>query len=235
MDRIGWEPIWKSDRIPPRYASFAAPDVNVVEWADSLPPRASVLDLGCGAGRHVIYLSERGFQVAGSDIAPSGLRRTQAACAERGVTFYGNVCDMTALPWADSTFDAVLSTSTIHHALRADLQRAIDEVWAVLKVGGLFLLDLPCTDTWDYKHLRAGIVTGSHREVEPNTFIELQPDDIDGYLPHHYCDEADLRDLLGQYKIVRLWPALRPAPPELGEGQVGKWVAWAQKLTQATR
>jgi hypothetical protein len=73
-------------------------------------------------------------------------------------------------------------------------------------------------------------------EVEPNTFVDrrAEPEDIDGYLPHHYCDEADVRDLLRRFTVVRLRAALHPAPPQLGEGKLGKWVAWARKAGQAT-
>lgn len=237
MNRIGWEPIWASEQIPSRYTSFAPPNDTVVEWANSLPPGAAVFDLGCGAGRHVTYLGGRGFQMAGSDIAPTGVQRTYTACAERGLAFDGRVCDMTTLPWPDETFDATLCTSTIHHALRANIQQAIAEVWRILKPGGLFLLDFPCTDTWDYQSQRAGVVAGHQLEVEPNTFVNprLDSEDIDGYLPHHYCDEADVRDLLRHFTLVRLWPALRPVLPELGQGLDGKWVAWARKTVQATQ
>jgi tellurite methyltransferase len=132
MNRMGWEAIWNSERIPDRYATFAAPNDSVIEWADSLPPGAFVLDLGCGVGRHVTYLGSRGFRMAGVDISPTGVQRTQAACAERGLTFDGHVCDMLVLPWEDATFDGALSTSTIHHALRANMGQTISEIWRVL-------------------------------------------------------------------------------------------------------
>jgi SAM-dependent methyltransferase len=234
---MGWEPIWTSENIPKRYATFSPPNDTVVEWANSLPSGAAVFDLGCGVGRHVTYLGGRGFQMAGSDIAPTGVQRTHAACAERGLAFEGHVCDMTVLPWPDGTFDAALCTSTIHHGLRANVQKAINEVWRILKPGGLFLVDFPCIDTWDYQRVRAAVMAGHQLEVEPNTFVDqrAEPDDLDGYLPHHYCDEADVRDLLHDFTIVRLWPALRSAPLEFGEGQVGKWVVWAQKTAQTTQ
>jgi tellurite methyltransferase len=227
MNPIGWEPIWSSDNIPSRYASFAAPNDSVVDWADSLPSGAYVFDLGCGVGRHVIYLGGRGFRMAGADIAPTGVQRAHAACAERGLTFDGRVCDMTVLPWPDATFDAALCTSTIHHALRTNIQLAIDEVWRLLKPGGLFLVDFPCTDTADYVYQRAEVAAGHVREVEPNTFVDqrTETEDFDAYLPHHYCDEADVRDLLRHFTIARLWPALQPTD----EGLRGKWVAWARK------
>jgi hypothetical protein len=74
------------------------------------------------------------------------------------------------------------------------------------------------------------------REVEPNTFVDerAKPEDVDGDLPHHYCDEADVHNLLRRFTIECLWSALHPAPPQLGAGLLGKWVAWARKAAQAT-
>jgi tellurite methyltransferase len=225
MNGVGWEAIWSSERIPDRYTTFAAPNDTVVEWANSLEPGASVFDLGCGVGRHVIYLGGRGFNMAGADIAPTGVQRTDAACAERGLAFDGRVCDMMTLPWPDGSFDAALSTSTIHHALRANIQRTLAEVWRILRPGGLLLVDFPCTDRADYAFMRAEVAAGHVVEVEPNTFVDERPDsdDPDGFLPHHYCDEADARDLLSRFTIERLWP-------ELGTGGRSKWVAWARKV-----
>jgi hypothetical protein len=37
MNHSGWETIWNSDHSPDRFASFAAPDPTVVDWAKSLP------------------------------------------------------------------------------------------------------------------------------------------------------------------------------------------------------
>jgi tellurite methyltransferase len=233
MNRIGWEMIWSSDQTPDRFASFAAPNDTVIEWANSLPDGALVLDLGCGVGRHVIYLGGRGFRMAGADVAPTGVQRTLAACAQRGLSVDARVCDMTLLPWPDAHFDGVLSTSTIHHALRANIQRAIDEVWRMLKPGGLFLVDFPCTDRADYTYQRAEVAAGHILEVEPNTFVDERPDteDPDAWLPHHYCDQADLRDLLRRFTIERVWSTARPAGPPFKEGLLGKWVAWARKAT----
>jgi 2-polyprenyl-3-methyl-5-hydroxy-6-metoxy-1,4-benzoquinol methylase len=32
--------------------------------------KGRVLDVGCGAGRHSLYLQEKGFDVLGTDISP---------------------------------------------------------------------------------------------------------------------------------------------------------------------
>jgi len=33
-----------------------------------------VLDLGCGSGRHLVYLAKHDFEVYGIDIAPAGIK-----------------------------------------------------------------------------------------------------------------------------------------------------------------
>lgn len=230
--QAGWEPIWRSEDIPPRYRSFAAPNPTIVEWADTLPKESLLLDVGCGVGRHLIYLGERGFRLAGVDVSPTGIQLARNACAERGIEVDSQVSDMTALPWPDLTFDGAFSTSTIHHHRRHNIVKTLDEIKRVLKPGASLLVDFPCTDTLAYLRLRKQVADGQISEVEPNTFVDERPDsdDPDGKLPHHFCDEADLRDLLGNFEIVRLWADLRDHTSENGEtGRIGKWVAWCRK------
>lgn len=229
-EKAGWEEIWRMEDLPPRYRSSAAPNGSVVAWAETVPSGNTILDVGCGVGRHVIYLGGLGFQMVGTDISPTGIRLTQDAAASRNIPFEGRVSDMTTLPWADATFDAALSTSTIHHHLRAGIVQTLAEVWRVLKPGGLFLVDFPSTDTLTYQELRVLADTGQITEIEPNTFVdERNEEDIDGFLPHHFCDEADICDLLQAFEIIKLWPDLHEVVTERGPGRVGKWVARTRK------
>jgi SAM-dependent methyltransferase len=229
-ERMGWEMIWRRGNDHPRYGVAAAPDPAVAEWAETILPRGFVLDLGCGVGRHVVYLAERGFRMAGVDISPSGIRLTQEACSARQFAFEAHVANMNALPWSGATFDAVLSISTIHHQQRKGIVRTLGTIGGLLKPGGLLLADFPCTDTTDYCLMRAEVRAGRIAEVEPNTFVDQRPnldDTDDGFLPHHYCDEADLRDLLASFEIIKLWTSLREFKD--GRGTRGKWIASARK------
>lgn len=230
VEKAGWEEIWSMKDLPPRYRSSAAPNESVVAWAETVPSGSTILDVGCGVGRHVMYLGGLGFQMVGTDISPTGIRLTQEAAASQNIPFEGRVSDMTTLPWADATFDAALSTSTIHHHLRVGIVQALAEVWRVLKPGGLFLVDFPCTDTLTYQELRVLADTGQIAEIEPNTFVdERNEEDIDGFLPHHFCDKAEVHDLLHRFEITKLRPELREVVTERGPGMVGKWVAWLRK------
>lgn len=231
-ERAGWEMVFRTGEFPPKYQTHAAPNQSVVEWADTLPTGASILDVGCGVGRHVIYLGGRGFQMAGMDVSPSGVKISQEVCLQSHIPFDGRVAEMASLPWEDAVFDAALSTSTICHSVRADIARALDEVWRVLKPGGLFLVDFLHKDTLSYQRTREQAARGELTEIEPDTFVDQSPTpDLmdDAFLPHHYSDETDVRDLLKRFEILKVWPDLSEPAPNSTLARRGYWVASVRK------
>lgn len=76
-----------------------------------------VLDLGCGSGRHLVYLAKQGLEVYGIDIAPEGIRiardwlRKEKLQANLKI---GSIYEK--LPYKDNFFDAIISIQTLHHA-----------------------------------------------------------------------------------------------------------------------
>lgn len=102
-----------------------------------------ILDLGCGTGRHIIYLSKLGFDVYGIDIAEEGIRIAREWLNGEGLSAnldFGSIYKK--LPYKDNFFDAVISTQTIHHERIENIRKAIAEVERVLKSGGLVFMTL---------------------------------------------------------------------------------------------
>ena len=76
---------------------------------DSVRPGAAVLDLGCGAGL-LALLKRKGASVTGVDIS-----RDCAAVALRNGYSTAIAGDLTALPFADRSFDYVVSLDVMGH------------------------------------------------------------------------------------------------------------------------
>ncbi len=65
--------------------------------------RGSVLDIGCGAGRHALYLQNKGFDVTGIDISPLAIK----VCKLRGLK-NAEVLAVTQVSWRLGKFDTLL-------------------------------------------------------------------------------------------------------------------------------
>jgi tellurite methyltransferase len=94
-----------------------------------------VLDLGCGVGRHALLFAEQGFAVEAIDGATAGLDFACREAAVRGLRLSLRQADADALPFADESFDYVLSWNVIFHGTMGDVGRRLAEIWRVLKPG----------------------------------------------------------------------------------------------------
>src|SRR5262249_3836415 len=99
-----------------------------------LRAHGSVLDVGCGTGRHARYLASKGFDVTGLDLSAESLRVARRS-EGRNLRFVRQ--DM-RLPFRTSTVDHVLSlfTSLGYFEDPADNVSVIHNVAASLNQGG---------------------------------------------------------------------------------------------------
>ena len=115
-----------------------------------LAPGDTVLDLGCGFGRHAFEAARRGGRVIALDAGVdevNGVVATFAAMAEAGELSEERVAtgvvqgDALALPFADATFDRVICSEVLEH-LPAD-EAAMAELARVLRPGGTMAVTVP--------------------------------------------------------------------------------------------
>jgi len=119
-----------------------------------LQPGDRILEIGCGIGTVVAELAGQGYDAMGTDISQVAI--------EYGRAKYGNirleVRPAEELPYADGTFDIVLSFDLFEHIARID--RHVGEVHRVLKPGGHYLFETPnklsnvVAETLVYKSLK---------------------------------------------------------------------------------
>ena len=124
-----------------------SPDVALLDdLVARLPPRAHVLDAGCGAGLPIAEKLAARANVVGVDFA-----EVQLGLARRHVPTGLWVCaDLAALPFAEASFDAVCSYYAVIHIPREQHAGVLDGSARVLRPGGLALLCLGAADlpTW---------------------------------------------------------------------------------------
>jgi len=197
---------------------WGEPDWHVVGLVPMLHGRSveRVLDLGCGAGRHVVFLAREGFQVVGQDISAVALRLSRIALREAGVTAELVQHDMEEIPFPDDSFDAVISVVAIYHNALEGIKRSMAEVRRVLKPGGLFLV-------WFLSRRSYGVgefELTAGQEIEPWT-VKRGGDAPDAGMPHHFSDEAEVRDvLLSGFDILVLEESMQANRP-------AHWIALA--------
>jgi ubiquinone/menaquinone biosynthesis C-methylase UbiE len=117
--------------------TIAGPSEKFIE---SLPiaPGMSVLDVACGTGNTAIPAARRGAIVTGVDIAPNLLEQARERAAQENLAVTFDEGDAEHLPYADASFDAVVSVFGAMFAPRPEL--VASELPRVLKPGGLLAM-----------------------------------------------------------------------------------------------
>ncbi len=99
-----------------------------------------VLDAMCGSGETTEYLLHRGAQVTGLDISEQEMRRFQ----ERFPNCKASCESIFSSGLKSNSFDYVVVVAGLHH-LHPHCSLAINEIYRVLKPGGLFCFQEPHT------------------------------------------------------------------------------------------
>lgn len=131
-----------------------------VAWLVERGVAGSVLDLGCGFGRHTAALRAAGCHAFGMDLSEDLLRASRDHATAELVAGRLVRGDARVLPFADASFDSVvvLFSSFGYFGADGDVQ-ALREIARVVRRGGLVVLDL-----MNPARIRATLVPASRTE-----------------------------------------------------------------------
>ena len=180
---------------------------HIRQFLDSLPPNSTVLDIGCGNGKNMMYDGR-------TDLKMFGIEKSQALCDicnERGLNVIQG--DAHSLPFEDNSFDAVIMIAVIHHIHPSEHKQVLNEISHILKPGGKCLITNWAVEQPENakRSFNTGLnwVVWKGKEEEP--------------LPYWVMDkslaEDFINDLPDDFKCnMLLWDA-------------GNWEFWLQKST----
>lgn len=90
------------------------------------------IDLGCGWGNNLKFLKDKGFDYSGVDFSPSAVKHCQKE--------HSNIhcCSLDNMPYANNSFDFAFDRMAAQHNDFSTVQKIFNEVYRILKPGGVF-------------------------------------------------------------------------------------------------
>jgi len=182
-------------------------------------PVESVLDLGCGNGRHAMYFARQGFKTAGIDVSEQAITWANDWARREHLEVDFRVGDIENLPFPDKSFDVAVSHGVLDHVPMETAQRAAAEVKRVLRPHGLFYCDLRSTEDFE---------CGVGEQAGPNTFVVSE-----GYergLVQHFFSPAETQSLFdGLFRILYSEITETRLGPDF-QRKYSRWVFAAESL-----
>ncbi len=105
-----------------------------------------ILDIGCGEGAYLDIIAKWGGQIFGQDINSEYVNKALKNLKEKGHSADIKVGTAAKILFNDNCFDAVFAADLFEHMSYDEKNRAISEVYRVLKPGGLFVIKTPNFD-----------------------------------------------------------------------------------------
>lgn len=209
-------------------------------WATVVPDpvgeSADALELGCGDGRFLVQLRERGWRAEGVEPAGSAAERAR----QRGFPVHTGVLD--PQQFSESSFDAVFAWMVLEHV--HEPKDVVEQIHRILRGDGYFALSVPNFGCWEPKVFRSfwyGIEPTHLQQFKPSTLRGLLRDSgfsIErwiyqrnafnlvgscGLLMRRYLPRSGLGDRLVRFNDdPSMWGQLALAP-------LGKLLAWIRQ------
>jgi ubiquinone/menaquinone biosynthesis C-methylase UbiE len=193
-----WELAWREGR----WEEASPPLPEVVEFAKDLKREGvtTILDLGCGAGRHSILLGKQGFQVVALDISETALKTLEDRLKADSIANIAIVKhEIWELPFIEGYFDGVVCTNVLHHGKLVEINEAIREVHRVMRRGAMaFVVAL---STADFRK-------GNGKRLETNTFVFTKGEERG--IIHHFFPREELQSCFKNFRILSFEERLIP-------------------------
>ncbi len=146
--------------------------------------KGEVLEIGFGTGLNIPYYSENIKNIVTVDVNPKIHKLAQKRIQASQITVDCRILNSDNLPMADNTFDSVVSTFTLCSI--ANVDRALAEVYRVLKPGGKFffvehgLSDEPKVQVWQNRlnPIQKAIAGGCNFNRNIKQLVENQFDTV---------------------------------------------------------
>lgn len=132
---------WEKKYGPGGGKLYSRLELFTVQLSGLCPPPARIFDLGCGTGEMAAATGQMGYEVSACDIAENMLKVARDNWAGVPVEWLCLKPGWTVLPFKDSTFEAIVSSSVFEYLV--DVEGVVGELARVLRPEGILIFSIP--------------------------------------------------------------------------------------------
>ncbi|MEH1796636.1 class I SAM-dependent methyltransferase [Nostoc sp.] len=164
--------------------------------------KIKLLEIGCGTGANIWYMSREGFDVYGIDGSNTAIAKAENRLQSEGLKAHFQVGDLISLSnfYSPAYFDAVLDVGCLQHNSIQGIKTIVEQVKTVLKPGGKIFSITVASGSWG---------DGLGKEVEPGTFIEIKEGPLEGKGLCHFFSLEEVQLFSSQFADVEIEYSVR--------------------------
>lgn len=148
MTREKWHELHSQKRHQPRY-----PAVDLVSFVfRNFKQNDKILDLGCGAGRHMKFLAENGFEAYGVDYSENGIKATKELLQNHNLKVDLKISSVDEIPYEDEKFDGLVCYGVLYYNPKEIIEKAAKEMHRILKKGAKAYVVIRSTQDYRYEN-----------------------------------------------------------------------------------
>jgi len=127
------------DEISVAYANkFNEPSDNIDDFLKLIRNGGKILDVGCGPGVDVAYMTSKGFDVIGIDLSEKMLDIAK----KKNPNTNFEKADIRKLNFKLNTFDGILASFSLIHIPKKDVNKTVDSFYKLLKPNGIIYIGI---------------------------------------------------------------------------------------------
>lgn len=131
----------------------------ITRFVSKLDKNPVVLDVGCGSGREIKFLTDKSIDCVGIDLSLGTIKQARNNVPDG----YFRVMDARYLDYPDNLFDGVVCIAVVHHLYDRDFRKALQEIIRVTKSKGKIALTVRLGSGYKFDKFGRFVV---HREKQ---------------------------------------------------------------------
>lgn len=161
------------------------------------------LDYGCGSGSSALFLSEIGLDVEGVDISQDMLQEARQLSIKASF----NLIESARLSHEDDTFDIVFSSFVLFEiSSKLELNRVINEIYRVLKKGGIFIGITGSEALYNHKWLSLNVDFEQNKNLNSGDIAKVLLKDAGLVVYDYYWTNKDYLEIINtsQFSLLEV-------------------------------